>query len=134
MKPSESRCPMSATDVALRYLESFSSGDPDLVASHVTEDFANNQMGVLGSCFTGRSLYQERLADFLNKFMHLKYTPEDIIANGDKVVIAYRMTSEDKQHGLDIHGVMIISVSDDLVSQRSDYWDGLTYLAQTGIV
>jgi ketosteroid isomerase-like protein len=125
---------MLATDIALSYLAAFSTGDPGLVASHVTADFANNQMGELGACFTGRDLYRERLSGFLSKFRHLKYTPEEIIANGEKVAIAYRMTAEVDGCAVDICGVMTITVSGELISQRNDYWDGLSYLAQTGIV
>ncbi len=124
---------MSATDIALGYMESFSSGDPDHIASHVTEDFSNNQMGVLGNCFKGRSLYRERLAGFLTKFQQLEYTPEEIIAEGNKVAIAYRMRTVVDECSIEIPGVMVIKVSGELVSQRDDYWDGLSYLAQTGI-
>jgi ketosteroid isomerase-like protein len=101
--------------------------------SHVTEDFENKQMGVLGACFTGKALYRERLTGFLKKFRQLNYTPEDVIANDNKVAITYRMTSDDEGCAIDIHGVMIITVSGDKVSRRCDYWDGLSYLAQTGI-
>lgn len=132
-KPRKSGGPMTASDVALSYLMSFSSGDPQVIASHVTDDFENNQMGVLGMCFTGKDLYQQRLQGFLSKFRNLKYSPEKVIANDNEVAIAYRMTADDDRCSIDIHGVMIITVSGNKVSQRSDYWDGLSYLGQTGI-
>lgn len=124
---------MTPREIALNYLKAFSSGDPDVVASHVTEDFANNQMGVLGMCFTGRELYRQKLKGFLGNFRNLEYVAEDVIVEGNRVVIAYRMLTESNQNAIDIHGVMVITISDGLVSVRSDYWDGLSYLKQAGI-
>ncbi|PCI49681.1 MAG: hypothetical protein COB49_04610 [Alphaproteobacteria bacterium] len=125
--------PMTPRDIALNYLKSFSSGDPDIVASHVTKDFENNQMGVFGMCFKGRDLYREKLIGFLSSFRNIEYIPEDVIVDGDRVVIAYRMATENNLHSVDIRGVMIITISGDRVSVRSDYWDGLSYLKQVGI-
>ena len=124
---------MIPREIALNYLKSFSSGDPDVVASHVTEDFANNQMGVLGMCFTGRDLYRQKLEGFLSSFRNLEYVAEDVIVEGNRVVIAYRMLTESNQNSIDIQGVMVITTTKDLVSVRSDYWDGLSYLKQAGI-
>jgi hypothetical protein len=33
-----------------------------------------------------------------------------------------------------IRGVMVITIKGNLIKKRSDYWDGLNYLAQSGIV
>lgn len=133
-KPEKYGDPMTTPrDIALSYLAAFSSGNPEEVAAHVTKDFQNNQMGVFGSCFSGRDLYRERLKGYLSSFRNLHYTAEDVIVDGNKVVIAYHMTAENNQQPLNIKGVMIITTTDGLVSIRSDYWDGLTYLKQTGI-
>ena len=59
---------MRPLDVAMAYIAAFASGDPDAVADRVTEDFENNQMGVLGSRFRGRDLYRTRLKGFLAQF------------------------------------------------------------------
>jgi ketosteroid isomerase-like protein len=129
-KNSQSQGLMSASDVVLSYLESFSTGDPTLVASHVTEDFENNQMGVLGQCFVGQSLYLERLTVFLGTFTDLKYTTEEIICDGDKVAITYRMTANVDGCDINIPGVMTIMLREGIICKRNDYWDGLTYHKQ----
>ncbi|NOZ66351.1 MAG: ester cyclase [Alphaproteobacteria bacterium] len=121
-------------EVALAYLDSFSSGDPAAVAAHVSEDFQNNQMGVLGMTFSGRDLYRERLAGYLSAFQDITYTAEEVIVENNKVVIAYHMAAINGKQPISIKGVMIISTSKDgLVKARSDYWDGLSYLKQAGI-
>jgi ketosteroid isomerase-like protein len=124
------RGPMSASEVVLSYLESFSTGEPGLVASHVTEDFENNQMGVLGQCFVGQNLYLERLTGFLGVFTDLKYITEEIICDGNKVAIAYRMTANVDGCGINIPGVMTITLRKGMICKRNDYWDGLTYQKQ----
>ncbi|MFT5976783.1 MAG: ketosteroid isomerase-like protein [Gammaproteobacteria bacterium] len=121
---------MSASDVVLSYLKSFSTGDPALVASHVTEDFENNQMGVLGQCFVGQNIYLERLAVFLGTFTDLKYTSEEIICDGDKVAISYLMTANVDGCDINIPGVMTIMLREGIICKRNDYWDGLTYHKQ----
>lgn len=120
-------------EIALGYIEAFSSGDPDTVAAWVTEGFANNQMGVLGSRFVGRDLYRQRLKGFLGRFAGLRYAVEATIVEGDRVVVPYIMTASDAGRPIEIEGVMLITVEDGLVSRRDDYWDGLTYLRQIGV-
>tara|TARA_R110002033_G_scaffold25455_7_gene58792 strand:+ start:856 stop:1257 length:402 start_codon:yes stop_codon:yes gene_type:complete len=117
-------------EIALAYLDSFASGDPDRVAAWVTEDFRNDQMGALGNRFQGKSQYRERLAGFLERFAGLSYTPCDPFATGNRVALPYRMTATDAGHQIAIDGVMIITIRDQLVCARVDYWDGLTYLQQ----
>lgn len=124
---------MTPTEVALGYIGSFASGDPAAVAAWVTEDFANNQMGELGSRFTGRALYRERLEGFLGRFQGLRYEVAEAIGQGDRVAVTYRMTAEDGGRPLAIDGVMVITVANGLVSRRDDYWDGLSYCKQMGM-
>ncbi len=124
---------MTSREIALSYLNAFSSGDPDAVAAYVSENFENNQIGLLGTGCKGRDEYRRRLAGYLGTFQNIQYTPEDIIHDGDRVAIAYRMTAQDNDRSIEIYGVMLITISDGLVSVRSDYWDGLSYLQQVGI-
>ncbi len=124
---------MTSREIALSYLKAFSSGDPDTVAAYVSENFENNQIGLLGTGCKGRDEYRRRLVGYLGTFRNIQYTPEDIIHDGDRVTIAYRMTAQDNDRPIEIHGVMLITISDGLVSVRSDYWDGLSYLQQVGI-
>ncbi|MBN8840800.1 MAG: nuclear transport factor 2 family protein [Sphingomonadales bacterium] len=124
---------MTPLEVALGYIAAFSSGDPDQVADRVTADFANNQMGVLGSRFAGRDLYRTRLAGFLKQFEGISYTVASPIVQGNVVAAPYVMTASDAGRPLRIEGVMMITVEGDLVAQRDDYWDGLTYFRQIGV-
>lgn len=133
MKQSARNGAAKPAEVALGYIEAFSTGDPDIVAACVTEDFANNQMGVLGSRFVGRALYRQRLEGFLGRFAGLRYAVETTIVDGNRVVLPYVMTATDAGQPIEIEGVMLITVEDGLVSRRDDYWDGLTYLRQVGV-
>ncbi len=119
-------------DLALGYLASFASGDPDNIADRVTEDFVNDQPGALAPGCEGREVYRERLAGFLKAFKGLRYTPETVAAEGDIVSMGYRMEAESEGHPINIRGVMVVTLKDGLIAKRSDYWDGLTYLQQTG--
>lgn len=120
-------------DVVLSYLRAFSSGDPETIAAHVTEDFHNRQMGLLGTGCRGADTYRERLKGFLGAFRNLEYEVEDLVEGNDKVAVAYRMTFEDRDRPVAVQGVMIIKLRDSLIAERADYWDGLSYLKQTGI-
>ena len=133
MKPHvKSGAMMTPREIALGYLDAFSSGDPAQVASYVSADFENKQMTALGENCTGRLAYQEKLKDFLSDFQKLCYTPEQIIEQGNHVAVAYHMQAEEKGKPITIHGVMMMTISDGLIQRRSDYWDGLSYLRQGG--
>lgn len=123
---------MTARDTALNYLESFASGDPDKIAAHVSEDFCNNQTGELGRGCTGRDAYRQRLVGFLDTFRHLRYEVGEVVCEGDRVAASYRLFAEDGGKAIEIPGVMMITVLEGKIISRSDYWDGLTYLKQTG--
>ncbi|MCH7853700.1 MAG: nuclear transport factor 2 family protein [Proteobacteria bacterium] len=122
----------SSADIALRYMASFETGDPDAIASNVTEDFINTQTGALGKGCQTRQTYRERLVGFLAGFKDLRYLSVHIIEQDERVAISYRMTAISDGHPIDIPGVMVIAVRDGLVASREDYWDGVTFLEQTG--
>ena len=124
---------MMSADISTSYLRSFSSGDPIVVANHVTDDFENNQMGVFGESIKGKTAYIQRLKPFLAKFKDLRYSTSNIIADGEKVALAYDMTCSVDEHPIRMQGVMMITISDGLIRERSDYWDGLSFLRQTGM-
>ena len=124
---------MSNRDIALKFLKSFSTGDPNAIASHVSEDFQNNQISTLGDNCTGRDRYRERLAGFLAGFRDLHYAAEEVIAEDDNVAVAYTMSFEENARPIEIRGVMLMTMADGLITVRTDYWDGLTYLRQTGV-
>jgi ketosteroid isomerase-like protein len=55
------------------------------------------------------------------------------VAEGDKVVAAYVMTATSQGHPIRLRGVFRFVVRDDAIAHRVDYWDGVTYLRQTGV-
>jgi len=117
-----------------QYLTALSSADVEATASLVTEDFTNEHTSELGSNVQGRAAYAERLPGFLAQFAALHYEVVDTIVEGDRVAVRYRMTANCGGHPIDIPGVMLFRVVDGLIAQRTDVWDSLTFLRQTGAV
>jgi len=114
----------------LAYLASFARADADAIAAHVAPGFHNEHTSALGSSSTGRAEYRRRLPGFLTSFPGLAYEVETVIADGNHVAVAYRMTATADGHPVAVRGVMIIEVDDGLVAGRTDYWDSLGYLRQ----
>lgn len=121
----------SNAEIVRSYLNAFASGDPATVAGHVTDDFENIQVGVLGTGCSGADVYAERLAGFLGAFSDLKYDIEELIADGDKVAVAYKMSFTDNGRPVEIDGVMVITMRNGKIAVRKDYWDGLSHIKQT---
>lgn len=127
--------PDDRTDAVRRYLDAFATGDPDAVAACVTVDFVNEHQSELGSGCTGRDEYRRRLAGFLAAFAGLRYEVLDVVADASAdgpVVARYRMYATHDGHAIEIPGVMWFEVRDGLVARRTDLWDSLTFLRQTG--
>ena len=122
---------MSNADIVRSYMDAFATGDPATVAGHVTDDFENIQVGLLGTGCSGADTYAKRLAGFLGAFANLKYAVEELIVDGDKVAAAYKMTFTDNGRPMEIEGVMIITIRDGKIAIRKDYWDGLSHIKQT---
>jgi len=118
--------------VAASYLASFASGDPEAVAAHVSDGFSNVHTSALGLPSEGRAEYRARLADFLTTFAGLTYEAEEIIVEGDRVAAAYVMRARADNKPFEIRGVMRLTVRDGLIERRTDYFDSLTFLQQTG--
>jgi ketosteroid isomerase-like protein len=128
---------MNAVDVVRRYLAAFASGDPDVVAACVTDDFVNEHLSELGSGCDGRDEYRRRLPGFLSTFAGARYSIVDVgaldRADGVEAVVArYRFEAEYERTPIDIPGVMWFEVREGLVARRTDLWDSLTFLRQTG--
>jgi ketosteroid isomerase-like protein len=121
----------SNADVVRSYLNAFASGDPAAVVSHVTDDFENIQVGLLGKGCTGADVYAERLVGFLGAFTDLKYDIEELVVDGDKIAAAYKMTFTDNGQSMVIEGVMVITMRGGKIAVRKDYWDGLSHIKQT---
>jgi hypothetical protein len=100
----------------------------------VTDDFVNEHLSELGSGCVGRDEYRRRLPGFLAEFGDLRYTVEAISAldRVGEVVARYRLTATYETMPIDIVGVMWFAVRDGKVARRTDVWDSLTFLRQTG--
>lgn len=121
-----------ARDVALAYLAALSAGDPDGVAALVTDDFHNEHTSALGAGSRGRDEYRARLPGFLAAFSDLRYEPREVVAEADRVVVAYRMTARHEGYQVDLPGVMWFEIAGGRIRRRTDYWDSLSFLRQTG--
>lgn len=121
---------MSNAEIVRSYLAAFSTGDPAAVAGHVTDDFENIQVGLLGKGCSGADAYARRLVGFLGAFKDLRYEIEEMIVDGDKIATAYKMSYTDNNRPMEIDGVMMITIRDGRIAVRKDYWDGLTHLGQ----
>jgi ketosteroid isomerase-like protein len=123
----------SRVDVVQRYLDTFASADPDAVAAFVTDDFVNEHLSELGSGCTGRDEYSCRLPGFLSTFAGARYVVEAIGPLGDAdVIVRYRFQAEYEGTSIDIPGIMWFEVRGDRIARRTDLWDSLTFLRQTG--
>ncbi len=125
---------MDARVTAEQYLAALSSADVEAVVALVTERFVNEHTSELGSSVTGRKAYAERLPGFLSQFAALQYEVVESIAEGNRVAVRYRMTANCAGHPIDLPGMMLFEIEDGLVSRRTDVWDSLTFLRQTGAV
>ncbi len=130
--PTSLPAPRTPPQVARSYLASFSRRDVDAIAAHVAEGFVNEHASALGGGSTGRVEYLERLPGFLAMFSELSYDVEYVLDDGARVMAAYRMTAVHEGHPVDIRGVMSMVIADKLIQRRTDYWDSLTFLRQTG--
>jgi ketosteroid isomerase-like protein len=121
-------------DVARRYLDAFADADPDAISALVTDDFVNEHLAELGDGCVGRPEYRRRLPGFLGTFIGARYTVVTIggLDLDGQVVARYRFTAHYDGTPIDIPGVMWFEVRDGLVARRTDLWDSLTFLRQTG--
>lgn len=129
-------------EIVRAYLTSFSTGDPDAVAACVTTDFVNEHLSELGSGCAGRDEYRRRLPDFLSTFAGARYSIvalAEVVESGSdagtdsgSVVARYRFEATYDGTPIDIPGMVWFHVRDGLIAQRTDLWDSLTFLRQTG--
>ena len=126
-----SDAPSSPSEVAASYLASFDSRDPETIAAHVSDDFANRHTAALGASCDGRDAYLERLPAFLASMPGLHFEVEQLVVEGPDVAAFYTMSG--LWHGeaeFSVRGVQHLRVQDGLIIQRTDYWDSAVFLAQ----
>lgn len=126
----------SALDTVLGYLAAFERGDADEIASFVADAFVNEHLAELGSGCVGRDEYRRRLPGFLADFAGVRYTVVDAVTDtrpaGSSVVARYRLQATHDGVDVDVPGMMWCSVVDGEITHRTDLWDSLTFLRQTG--
>lgn len=110
--------------VVRSYLDAFADGDADAIAAHVTADFANDHRSTLGVSCRGRDEYRRRLPGFLAAFPGLRYEVVDLLADGERVVVAYTMHAALDPGPLAVPGVMWFDLHDGLITRRVDLFDG----------
>ena len=122
----------TAAVVVASYLAAFAGGDPDAIAAHVTADFVNEHRSALGASCHGRDEYRRRLPTFLEAFPRLHYEIVDLVADGNRVAVAYTLLAAPSGTTIRVPGAMFLTVVHGLVTHRLDTFDSLTYLRQTG--
>ncbi|HWM19927.1 MAG TPA: nuclear transport factor 2 family protein [Ilumatobacteraceae bacterium] len=124
---------MTPAERCTAYLAAFATGDPAAVVAHVSEGFVNEHTAALGSGCTGRDEYARRVPGFLASMPGLRYEIEDVIADGERIVVAYTLHTRVNDHDVAVRGVMRFRVEDDLIAHRVDYWDSLVFQQQAGL-
>lgn len=127
--------PTTTGDIVLAYLDALNAGDVDRAVALVAEDFHNEHTSALGTSLRGREAYRERLPGFLAQFEALRYDVEDLLIDGDRAAVAYRMTftwSDDlgRAHPVDLRGVFRFRVAGGCITHRVDYWDSADFRRQ----
>jgi steroid delta-isomerase-like uncharacterized protein len=113
------------------YIGALNRGNPDDIASYVSDDFINEHTSTLGETVTGRGAYRARLAGFLETFRELHYEIEQAIAEGAQVAVAYRMSAKYRDSSsasavdrpIHIRGMFRFRVEHGQIVHRVDYWD-----------
>jgi ketosteroid isomerase-like protein len=125
---------MDARTTVETYLAALSARDVDGVLACVADDFYNEHTSELGSSSRGRDEYCARLPGFLAQFAGLQYEIVETVVESTRVAVRYRLTANFNSHAIDIPGVMLFEVRDNVITRRTDVWDSLTFLRQTGTV
>jgi steroid delta-isomerase-like uncharacterized protein len=118
------------------YLAALNSHDPDRIAGCVAHGFVNEHTSTMGHSLTGRVAYRRRLEDFLTDFADLRYESEQVLIDGDRAAVPYRMSFRLMSAGgrrVTIRGVFVLQVDDDgAIAHRTDYWDSADVQQQLG--
>jgi ketosteroid isomerase-like protein len=124
--------------VVADYLAALNAKDVDGALSCVDGGFVNEHPSDLGTDVTGAAAYRERLGPFLSEFADLHYEAEDVIVDGPKVVVPYRMQAtwqapDGTGRPFSLRGVFVFTVAGERIARRVDYWDGMAFSRQVGL-
>ena len=111
-----------AESVTRAYINALNAGDADAAAS----------------CVTGRYNYRQRLIGFFAKFRFLNYDIEDLIVDGERIAMPYRMSArwgdtDGDEHPFEIRGIFRFVIRDEKIACRVDYWDSAEFDRQIGM-
>ena len=124
----------STREVVLGYIDALNGGDPDDIAGRVTDDFFNEHTSSLGHSLRGRIGYRQRLPSFLERFAGLHYDVEDVIVDGDRAAVAYRLSGAVAdgagRRPFAVRGVFRFRVEGGSIAHRVDYWDSADFERQ----
>lgn len=124
---------MTPGELCTSYLAAFATADADQVVAHVTDDFVNEHTAALGSGCTGKDEYARRVPGFLASMPGLRYDVEDVLADGERVAVAYTLRARVNDRDVAVRGVMRFVVRDGRIARRVDYWDSLVFQQQAGL-
>lgn len=114
----------STREAVTAYLEALNAHDADRIAACVSADFVNEHTSSGGVSRTGRAAYRAALDEFLDEFVDLHYEPEQVLVDGSRCAVPYRMTAVLHGRPLDVRGVFVLVVDEaGLIGRRTDYWD-----------
>ena len=130
----------AAAAVVRDYLAALNRGSVDDAIACVADGFVNEHLSTLGRTVVGRDAYRARLGGFLTEFPGLHYEIEDLIADGGRVAVAYRMTACWQAPGANaaaarpfsIRGMFRFMVESGRIVHRADYWDSADFQRQVG--
>jgi ketosteroid isomerase-like protein len=124
---------VTPAEICIAYLAAFETGDAHDIVAFVTDDFVNEHTAALGSGCAGRDEYASRVPAFLATMPGLRYEVEDVVADGDRVVVAYTLHAHVNDRDVAVRGVMRFRVAGELIAHRTDYWDSLVFREQAGL-
>lgn len=115
---------LSTRQAVTAYLDALNAHDADRIAACVSLDFLNEHTSTGGVGRVGRVAYRAALDGFLAEFTDLHYEPEQLLVDGSRCAVPYRMTAVLQGRPLDVRGVFVFVVDGaGLISKRTDYWD-----------
>lgn len=115
---------LSTRQAVTAYLDALNAHDADRIAGCVSLDFVNEHTSTGGVSRIGRAEYRAALEGFLGEFADLHYEPEQVLVDGSRCAVPYRLTAVLQGRPLAVRGVFVFVVDEaGLISKRTDYWD-----------
>jgi ketosteroid isomerase-like protein len=93
----------------------------------VSEDFVNEHTSERGHSRHGRAAYRAALQRFLAEFADLRYEIAQVLVDGDRAAVEYRMSFRmlpAEGRPVSVRGVFLFRVdAAGLIAHRIDFWD-----------